>query len=129
MQYVASTLLCHYYFLNAGTPEKHMQTLDKAAYNTLFDLQKICYNSSFDPLWTATELKNKGIVDDDLCHLCRRDDLDDFTKRNMIIMSIIITGGPGAFQSFVVILESNPVNTGIVKILKGMIVKHILLVL
>ena len=115
-------------FLNAGTPAKHMRTLDEAACNTLLDHRQIWCHSSCDPLRTAIELNNKGIVDDDLYHLCGRDDLHDSTKRNMIMGSIISTGGPGAFQSFVAILESNPVNTGIVKSLKGMILKHILLV-
>ena len=116
-------------FINAGTSAKHMRTLDEAACNTMLDLQQICCYSSFDPLRIAAKLNNEGIVDDDLYHLCGRDDLADSTKRNMIIRSIIITGGPGAFQSFVAILESNPVNAGIVKNLKGMILKHILLVL
>ena len=115
-------------FLNAGTPAKHMLTLDEAAYKTLWDHRESGCNCPIDPLWTAIELKNKGIVDDDLCHLCRRDDLADYTKRKMIIWSIVNTGGPDAFQSFVAILESNPVNTGIVKILKGMLLKHILFV-
>ena len=115
-------------FLNAETPAKHMRTFDKAACKTLRDLYEFFCRSSCDPLWTASELKNKGIVDDELCHLCRRDDLADYTKRDMIIGSIMFTGGPGAFQSFVAILESNSVNSGLVKNLKSMILKHILLV-
>ena len=121
MQYVASTLLSINNFLNAETPAKHMRTLDEAAVNTLLDICQTCCQSSSDPLRTAIELNNKGIVDDDLCHLCRRDDLADYTKRHMIITSVVNTGGPGAFQSFIAILESDPMNTDIVKNLKGMI--------
>ena len=106
-----------------------MKSSDIAAFNTLVSLSTdIACHSSFHPLRTAIELQSKGILDDDVCHLCRCGDLSDDEKRDNIIASVIKNGEPGVFQTFVAILESDPLNTSIANEIKGMLLKLILLV-
>ena len=98
-----------------------MQIVDKAADSTLSELFEDLCHSGFHPEETAYSPKVKDIVGDRVCYECRRGDLPGYEKRMAIINALRSSGEPGAFPTFVFILESDLANSSIVQKVKGMV--------
>ena len=109
-----------------------MKNSDEAANRTLCELfGDICSQSSFDPEWTAKQLKNKHIFSDGVYHRCVEYAYTCKSHKNTrvkIVNSMKLNGEPGVFQTFVSILESVPRNSSIVQKIKGnYAVKYVLI--
>ena len=96
-----------------------MYATDAAADSTLQELLDDLCHSSFQPLRTVVALIVKGIVGEDLRRKCRRIDLPDDEKRRAIVNAVRSNGEPGVFQTFVTILNWDPVNITLVHQVKG----------
>ena len=118
---VASNLLCH--ICCVTDPFTFMKDSDEAADTTLCELfGDICSHSSFDPVWTAIQLKNEGIFSDSVYNRCVGYTLSCCSHKNTrikILNPLRLNGDPGVFQTFVAILESVPGNSSIVQKIKG----------
>ena len=98
-----------------------MNTTDEAADSTLSELFDDICRSSFHPQMIAASLKDKDVVNDLVCLECGREGLPKYKRRMALIDAVRSNGEPGAFPTFVAILEWDPENSDMVKKIKGMV--------
>ena len=101
-------------------PFMFMKNSDEAANTTLCELfGDICIHSSFDPMRTASQLKNEGSLSNVAYHRFSTHNFSDVCKRMNTLNSLRRNGECNVLQIFIAILESDPVNSIIVQKIKG----------
>ena len=96
--------------------------MDRAANSTLSELMTDICGCNFQPGEVALLIKGD---DGRVLQQCKRVDLTDQERKKVVIKAMIQHGQEGVFQSFIVILESEPSNDVVVKRIKGIYSMHI----